>query len=107
MRSSKRPLFGYRVGRLAYGVNNFCSAARQGQGANWEGLAGCDPPSAPYKINCHVSDGRGSDGLLAPGFDPGLNRRLVHPGGGAQLGDLPIPGGVALVLAIAEGRPAH
>ena len=34
----------------------------------------------------------------------GLNRRLVHPGGGAQLGDLPILGGVALVLAIAEGR---
>jgi len=34
----------------------------------------------------------------------GLNRRLAHPGGGAQLGDLPILGGVALVLAIAEGR---
>src|SRR5262249_7600742 len=32
----------------------------------------------------------------------GLNQRLIHPGGHAQLGDLPVPGGVPLVLAIAE-----
>src|SRR5215468_3838926 len=41
-------------------------------------------------------------GPLAPHLDPGLNQRLIHPGGHAQLGDLPVPGGVPLVLAIAE-----
>jgi hypothetical protein len=41
---------------------------------------------------------------LAPDLDPALNERLVCPGGEAQFSDLPVPGGVALVLAVAEGQ---
>jgi hypothetical protein len=43
-------------------------------------------------------------GPLAADLDPGLSQRLVHPGGDAQVGDLPVPRGVGLVLAIAEGQ---
>jgi hypothetical protein len=51
-----------------------------------------------------VGEGRRGAGPLAPNLDPGLNQRLVCPGGDAQLGDLPVPGGIDLVLAIAEGQ---
>jgi len=46
-----------------------------------------------------------SDGSHAPELDPGLNFHLVHTGGDAQLGDLPIPGGVKLVLGMAKDQP--
>ncbi len=51
-----------------------------------------------------VGEGRRSAGPLAPDLHPGLNQRLVHPRGDAQLGDPPVPGGAGLVLAIAEGQ---
>ena len=43
-------------------------------------------------------------GPLAPDLDPGLNERPVCPAGEAQFSDLPVPGGIALVLAVAEGQ---
>ena len=45
-----------------------------------------------------------ASGPLVPDLDPGLNERPVHPGGEAQFNDLPVPGGLALVLAVAEGQ---
>ena len=51
-----------------------------------------------------VGESRRGAGPLAPNLDPCLNQRLVHPGGDAQVGDLPVPGGVGLVLAIAKGQ---
>ena len=51
-----------------------------------------------------VSAGCRGAGPLAPDLDPGLDQGLVYPDGGAQVGDLPVPGGVALVLAVAEGQ---
>jgi len=51
-----------------------------------------------------VGEGRCGGGPLAPNLDPGLNQRLVHPGGDTQAGDLPVPDGVELLLAIAEGQ---
>jgi hypothetical protein len=41
---------------------------------------------------------------LAPDLDPGFNKRLIYPGSDAQLDDLPVPRGVDLVLAIAQGQ---
>ena len=49
-----------------------------------------------------VCEGSDTAGSMVPDLDPRFNQRLVHPGGDAQLGDLPVPGGVHLVLAIAE-----
>ncbi len=53
-----------------------------------------------------MGEGRCGGGPLAPDLDPGLDQRLVYPGGDAQVGDLPVPGGGELVLAIAEGQPS-
>ena len=51
-----------------------------------------------------VGGDRRSAGPLAPYLDPGLNQRLVYPGGRAQLGNVPVPGSAGLVLAIAQGQ---
>jgi hypothetical protein len=51
-----------------------------------------------------IREGRRGGGPLAPDLDPGLDQRLVYPRGDAQVGDLPVPGGVALVLPIAQGE---
>jgi hypothetical protein len=51
-----------------------------------------------------VGGGRRGAGPLAPHLDPGLNQRLVRPGGHAQLGNVPVPGSAGLVLAIAQGQ---
>jgi hypothetical protein len=42
------------------------------------------------------------DGPHAPEFDPGLDFRLVHTRGDAQLGDLPISSGVKLVFGMTK-----
>lgn len=51
-----------------------------------------------------VGKGRRGGRPLAPDLDPGFKKRLVYSGGDAQLGDLPVPGGVDLALAIAQGQ---
>ena len=65
--------------------------------------AGQSPLTVPENTGlvCEVRCGAGP---LATDLDPGLNQRLVHPGSDAQLGDLPVPRGVELVLAISEGQ---
>lgn len=51
-----------------------------------------------------VGDGRRGGGPLAPDLDPGLDQRLIHPGGDAEVGNLPLPDGVELVFPIAESQ---
>ena len=51
-----------------------------------------------------MGERRRGAGPLPPHLDPGLNQRLVHPGGHAQLDNVPVPGSVNLVLAITEGQ---
>ena len=43
-------------------------------------------------------------GPVAPDLYPGLSKRPVCPAGEAQFSDLSVPGGIALVLAVAEGQ---
>src|SRR5215467_10751267 len=59
------------------------------------------PLTVPEHTGLVGGDRRGA-GPLAPWLDPGLNQRLVHPGGHAQLGNVPVPGSVKLVLAVAQ-----
>ena len=51
-----------------------------------------------------VGGDRPGAGPLAPHLDPGLNHHLVHPGGHAQLGNIPVPGSAGLVLAVTQGQ---
>jgi hypothetical protein len=41
-------------------------------------------------------------GTLPPDDDPALDERLVRSGADAQLGDLPVPGGILASFAEAE-----
>jgi hypothetical protein len=41
-------------------------------------------------------------GTLPPDGDPALDERLVRSGGDAQIGDLPVPGGILASFAEAE-----
>ena len=72
-------------------------AARGPGDLSRDGIAYCATTQACGERGCGA-------GPLAPDLDPGLNERLVHPGGEAQFSDLPVPGGIALVLAVAEGQ---
>jgi hypothetical protein len=51
-------------------------------------------------VRHHPCDG----GTLPPDGDPALDERLVRSGGDAQLGDLPVPGGILAAFAEAERR---
>src|SRR5690348_18055858 len=54
-----------------------------------------------------VRPGPRGGGPLAPDRDPAPDERRVSPGGEAQLGDLPVAGGVRPALAEAERGAAH
>jgi hypothetical protein len=68
------------------------------------GRAGTTAPLTVPENTGLMGEARGGAGSLAPNTDPGLGQRLVYPGGNAQAGDLPVPGRVELVLAIAEDQ---
>ena len=61
------------------------------------------PLTVPEHAGLVGGDRRGA-GPLTPHLDPGLNQRLVHPSGHTQVGNMPVPGSVKLVLAIAQGQ---
>jgi len=52
--------------------------------------------TVPENTGLVGGDRRGA-GPLAAHLDPGLNQRLVHPGGRAQVGNVPVPGSARLV----------
>ena len=68
-----------------------------------ERLGAMVPLTVPENTGLVGGERRGF-GPLAPYLDPGLNQRLVYPGGRAQLGNVPVPGSVKLVLAIPQGQ---